>query len=95
MSETAKFDEHDHCVDEGWLPYQDRPMFRWRLRCALGRHRLPEPPAVRNGNSPSNFARCPRCRAFLKWFVPGQHRLGSLNRYFANLGRPTHPGEQP
>ena len=77
---VATFDEHDHAGTEGWATYQQRPMFRWRPMCALGHHVLPPTPAVRNGYSPSNVGRCSRCRAFLKWYMVGQHRFGSIDR---------------
>ena len=75
----ATFDHNDHCNIEGWATYHgDQSMFRWRLRCALGHHSLPDPPTVRDGIRPDNYDRCPRCRAWVKWFVVGQHRFGSI-----------------
>lgn len=85
MSERATFDEKNHCDHDGWATYHDHPMRRWRLRCAFDRHLLPAPPVMRDGHSPSNFSRCARCHGFLLWFVDGQHRHGSINRYFSML----------
>jgi len=82
----ALFDEDGHATAEGWATYQKRPMFRFRIRCALGHHawplRKPYPP---NGHSPSNFDRCTRCLAWVSWYVDGQHRWGGLDRYFSDL----------
>lgn len=77
---AARFDQYNHAWRPGWATYQRRPMFRWRLRCAFHRHKLPPQPDECNGHSPSNYDRCPRCRAFLKWFVNGQHRYGGMHR---------------
>jgi hypothetical protein len=83
---VATFDERNHCDREGWATWQKDPMFRFRLRCAFGRHAWPlRTPIPANGHSPSNYDRCTRCHAFVLWFVDGQHRYGSLNRYFADL----------
>lgn len=84
--DVAIFDEHNHCDIAGWATWQKQPMFRFRLRCWMGRHAWPlYKPHPANGYSPSNSDRCTRCHAFVHWFVEGQHRYGSLNRYFANL----------
>lgn len=83
---VATFDTRDHCDHDGWATYQNRPMFRFRVRCWLGRHVWPlYKPFPTNGYSPSNYDRCARCHAFVLWFVDGQHRYGGLTRYFADL----------
>jgi hypothetical protein len=81
---VASFDERNHCVDEGWATWQPRPMFRFRFQCWLGRHAWPLW-TPHDGLSSNNTHRCTRCHAFLGWFIDGQHRYGSLNRYFADL----------
>lgn len=75
----ATFDENEHAVTPGWATYHRKPMLRFRLRCWLGRHVLPDyVPQPPNGYSPSNHDRCPRCRAHLGWYVTAQHRFGGL-----------------
>lgn len=84
----ARFDNNNHATSAGWATYQSKPMFRWRFRCWLGRHRYPAfIPYPANGHSPSNTVRMDCCGAFAKWFVIGQHRYGGINRYFARLDR--------
>ena len=88
----ATFDEHDWCDKPGWAGFQGRYMPRLRLRCWLGRHKMPaRPPAKPNGHSPSNYAQCARCDAGVHWFIEGQHLHGGVNRYFATLNNAGAP----
>lgn len=76
---AALFDTHDHATVEGWATYHKH--LGWRaLGCRIVGHRLPPKPSPANGYAPSNYARCSRCRSWIKWFVDGQHRWGSLSR---------------
>lgn len=75
MAESAVFDRQDHCREAGWATYQSR---RRSLRCLFG-HDFPNwTPTPPNGYSPSNYDRCFRCRAPIKWYAFGQHRWGGL-----------------
>lgn len=74
----ATFDRNDHALTAGWATYHIHRGWR-AVFCLLG-HQLPPMPGSPNGNSPTNYARCRRCRGFMKWFVVGQHRYGGMNR---------------
>lgn len=73
---TAHFDANDHATHEGWATYHTRPPST--LRCRWRGHVMPSAPS--NRHSPACYDRCTRCRAWLKWFVIGQHRYGSVDR---------------
>lgn len=85
MSEATTFDSNDHCVNPGWATYMQRPMPRWRLRCAFGNHALPAH-KPQNDFSPQAYGRCCRCQSALRYYNEGTHRYGGLSRYFAALG---------
>ena len=87
----AKFNRNDHATRPGWATYHKRrnQSLRQRVHGLLG-HRLPaSPPSPANGYSPSNYARCGRCRVWLKWFVVGQHRFGSIADFALATGEAT------
>ena len=82
---TARFDDREHCTIEGVATYQESR--RVPFRCRLLGHRWIPIDGPKNGHSPRDFTHCKRgCRGH--WFVDGQHRRGSINRYFANLADP-------
>ena len=79
----ATFNENDHCLTAGWATYHkpaDLGHRLDRLACRILGHRysvmMPIDPS---GHSPSCYQQCLRCTNFLKWFVVGQHRFGSVN----------------
>lgn len=87
----ATFDDRNHCNDPGYATcwQHRRGLDRFRLRCWLGRHLIPiGAPHPPNGHAPSNYWTCPRCRGLMHFYVEGQHRYGSIDRYFANLDLP-------
>lgn len=76
---AASFDENEHCIGAGWATHHGHGEIRcrwWQRRHVLPNY-APQPP---NGYAPSNSARCPRCRAWLRWFRIGQHRRGSYDK---------------
>lgn len=79
----ARFNRTQHAIVEGWATYWSRDNLPggWRgLVCLLIGHALPGyAPTPLNGYAPSNYSRCRRCEAPVKWFVRGQHRHGSLS----------------
>lgn len=86
MPDAAVFDRQDHCREPGWATYQTR---RRSLRCLFG-HRFPiGQPNPANGYSPSNYGRCLRCQAWIKWYVFGQHRWGGMNARIDGSGEAT------
>lgn len=77
----ADFDHLAHADTEGWGTYYNEPVGNWKRRiCRWLGHKLPPKPANANGYSPSNYAKCSRCKAHHKWFVVGQHRFGGYDR---------------
>jgi hypothetical protein len=67
---AAVFDTNDHAIVAGWATYHaDTPAHP---------HIEADQPSPSNGHSPSNYARC-ACGAWVKWFVVGQHRYGSVS----------------
>ena len=87
MSNDATFDINNHCVTPGWATYMQRPMPRWRLRCAFGHHALPAH-KPQNDFCPQAYGVCCRCHVALSYYDEGTHRYGGLSRlsrYFAAL----------
>ena len=66
---TAAVFAHDIAIAPGWATYHADQPAHPHIEA-----KAPEPP---NGHSPSNYARC-ACGAWVKWFVVGQHRYGSI-----------------
>lgn len=80
---TATFDHKDHALTAGWATYHQKPYLSrlGGLVCRLRGHSYPaRTPDPVDGHSPSNYDRCGRCRAFMHWYVEGQHRWGGMNR---------------
>lgn len=82
MRETD-FDQNDHANNPGWATYHHpgNQYGGWRrLLCRLFGHPHVPIPEIHNGYSPDNYARCRRCRNWMKCYVVGQHRYGWLDR---------------
>jgi hypothetical protein len=67
--QPAVFNVNDHAIAAGWATYHEDTPSHEHIQAA--------PPEPANGHSPSNYARC-ACGAWVKWFVVGQHRYGSI-----------------
>jgi hypothetical protein len=67
----AVFDMNDHAIAAGWATYHEHVLSHPHIHAPA-----PDPA---NGHAPSNYARC-ACGVFVKWFVVGQHRYGSIGQ---------------
>lgn len=72
----AAFNLNHHATRAGWATYHKRNGLR-RWLCVFG-HPQAAPAEPPDGYSPQCYARCPRCKCHIKWYVIGQHRFGGM-----------------